>query len=97
MRSRYILCYDIRDDGRLRRRAKVAERWGNRLQYSVFICDLTPVERARLESELRGVVDARIDMTFLIEIGPPGRSSERRFHWVTTRIPLPDPSQPTIV
>ncbi|HEX5469555.1 MAG TPA: CRISPR-associated endonuclease Cas2 [Gaiellaceae bacterium] len=97
MRSRYILCYDIRDDSRLRRTAKVAERWGNRLQYSVFVCDLTAVERARLESELRAVVDTTIDMTFMIEIGAPGRSSERRFHWVTPRIALPDPSNPTIV
>jgi len=97
MRSRYLLCYDIRDDGRLRRTAKVAERWGNRLQYSVFICDLTGVERARLETELRDVIDMSVDTTFIVEIGSPGRSSERRFHWVTPRIPFPDPSQPTIV
>lgn len=97
MRSRYLLCYDIRDDARLRRTAKVAERWGNRLQYSVFICDLTGVERARMEAELRCVVDMGVDMTFMIEIGAPGRSSEQRFHWITPRIPLPDASQPTIV
>jgi CRISPR-associated protein Cas2 len=97
MRSRYILCYDIRDDRRLRQTAKVAEQWGNRIQYSVFVCDLTAVERARLEGALRDVVDQRVDMAFLIDIGAPGRSSERRFHWVTTRIGLPDHSLPTIV
>jgi CRISPR-associated protein Cas2 len=97
MRSRYVLCYDVRDDRRLRQTAKVAERWGNRIQYSVFVCDLTGVERAQLESELRSVVDLAVDMTFLIDIGPPGRSSDRRFHWVTTRIPFPDPSVATIL
>lgn len=97
MRSRYILCYDVRDDRRLRRTAKVAERWGNRIQYSVFVCDLTGVERAQLEAELRSVVNLRVDMTFMIDIGPPGRSSERRFHWVTPRIPFPDPSVATIL
>ena len=97
MRSRYILCYDVRDDRRLRRTAKVAERWGDRIQYSVFVCDLTSVERARLEAELRGVVDLRVDLAFLIDIGAPGRSSERRFHWVTPPMAFPDPSVATVV
>jgi CRISPR-associated protein Cas2 len=97
MRSRFILCYDIRDERRLRRTAKVAEQWGNRIQYSVFVCDLTTVERARLEAALRTTVDLRVDMAFLIDIGAPGRSSERRFHWITPRIALPDPTVPTIV
>ena len=32
----YLICYDIEDDGRRNRVAKCLERWGRRVQYSVF-------------------------------------------------------------
>lgn len=97
MRTRYLLCYDVRNDRRLRRTAKVAETWGYRLQYSVFICDLSDVERARLERELRDVLALSVDRAVLIDLGPPGRSSARRLHWLSTQLRLPEPGQATIV
>lgn len=97
MRTRYILCYDIRDAARLRKTAKVAEAWGNRLQYSVFVCDLSPTERAGLERDLRHVIDLRADRAFLIDIGSPGRASERRVRWLTPAVRFPDAAVATVV
>ncbi len=48
----YLVCYDIRDDARLRRVARLLEGYGDRLQYSVFRCRLTPREEERLRWEL---------------------------------------------
>jgi CRISPR-associated protein Cas2 len=97
MRTRYLLCYDVRDDRRLRRTAKVAEAWGHRLEYSVFVCDLDHVERACLERALRDVLHLDVDRAFLVDLGPPGRSSARRFLWLTPPVLFPDPQVATIV
>ena len=97
MRTRYLLCYDVRDDARLRRTAKVAEAWGHRLEYSVFVCDLDAVERARLERALREVLNVVVDRAFLVDLGPPGTSSRKRFRWLTSPVDFPDASMATIV
>lgn len=97
MRSRYLLCYDVRNAERLRRTAKVAEAWGHRLEYSVFVCDLDQVERSRLEGALRDVLHLDSDRAFLVDLGPCGDSSRKRFRWLTPPIDLPDPRVATIV
>lgn len=51
-RSWHLVSYDIRDDARLRRVAKLLEGYGERLQYSVFRCRLTAREEERLRWEL---------------------------------------------
>ena len=51
-RNWHLVCYDIRDDSRLRRVAKLLEGYGERVQYSVFRCRLTVREEQRLRWEL---------------------------------------------
>ncbi|RDI75580.1 cas2: CRISPR-associated endoribonuclease Cas2 [Gaiella occulta] len=97
MRTRYLLCYDVRDASRLRRTAKVAETWGYRLQYSIFICDLSAMERAWLERSLREVLDLGADYAVLVDLGPPGRSSAGRITWVSGSARLPAPGEATVV
>ena len=38
----WLICYDVRDPKRLRKTAKHMEGYGERMQYSVFRCWLTP-------------------------------------------------------
>jgi len=97
MRTRYLLCYDVRDDARLRRTAKVAEAYGYRLQYSVFVCDLTETQRVRLERDLRGVLNLAVDRAMLVDLGPAGGHGRRRFRWLTKPIELYDSEAATVI
>ena len=51
-RSWHLICYDVRDDRRLRRVAKLLEGHGERLQYSVFRCRLSGRDEQRLRWQL---------------------------------------------
>lgn len=73
----YIVSYDISDDKRLRRVAKVVEAYGKRVQFSVFRCELTARKRLRLESELGSEIDHRDDQVLFIDLGPiPGTGED---------------------
>lgn len=74
-RRRYLIAYDIRDPKRLREVAKIMRGHGLRMQYSVFVCDLTAAERLSLWTSLLLVVDARVDCIACVELGE--RDSER--------------------
>jgi CRISPR-associated protein Cas2 len=41
---KYVVAYDIADDGRRNRVARFLEGWGRRVQKSVFECELSPEE-----------------------------------------------------
>lgn len=69
-RHHYLVAYDIADDGR---RAKVfgtCKDFGNRVQYSVFLCELDPRELILMREELRGHIHAREDQVMMVELGP---------------------------
>ena len=97
MRSRYLVCYDIRDDGRLRRTAKVAEAFGSRLNYSVFLCELSGVELTRLESGLRDAVDLHVDSVLIVDLGPAGDTTSRRLRWLCGGVEIPESGTAAIV
>ena len=59
--SNHLVCYDIRDDRRLRRVHRCMREWGLPLQYSVFYCYLSDRQRQQLTWELRGLIDERVD------------------------------------
>ena len=75
-RNAFIVSYDITDD---KRRTAVHARclgYGERIQYSVFRCHLSPTERIALEVELREIVHHREDQVLFIDLGPvDGRAS----------------------
>ena len=61
-----LVTYDIADtdgDGapRLKRVADVCEKYGQRVQLSVFECRLSPARFARLIGEVTDVIDSRHD------------------------------------
>ncbi|HET9256919.1 MAG TPA: CRISPR-associated endonuclease Cas2 [Pseudonocardiaceae bacterium] len=69
-RRRYLMAYDIADAARLRRICAVMEDHGERLQYSVFLRDLTVAELAELESAVTGVMNLAEDSVVRIDLGP---------------------------
>jgi CRISPR-associated protein Cas2 len=51
-----LVSYDIPDDKRRTKIAKIMEDYGQRVQYSVFECELSAKHLAKLLKELKGVM-----------------------------------------
>lgn len=49
---KYVIAYDIADDGRRQRVARFLEGWGRRIQKSVFECDLSGEELQQVYDRL---------------------------------------------
>lgn len=93
-RRRYLIAYDIADPVRLRRVIKHMEGYGERLQYSVFLCDLSGVERARWEQEIRAIINLGEDSVVSLDLGMVGSSVPIATLGVPRRLPS---SGPTVV
>jgi CRISPR-associated protein Cas2 len=52
----YIISYDISNDKRRTQVAKILDGFGQRVQYSVFECDLTASQYAILQQRLNAVL-----------------------------------------
>lgn len=77
-RHRYVVCYDVREPGRLRRTHDTMLGFGDPLQYSVFVCELSNVERLQMESALRRVVALGEDSVLVIDLGPASGVARQR-------------------
>ncbi len=98
MRRRYLVCYDIRDSKRLRATHKLMVGHGDALQYSVFLCDLSSMERTRLLSRLKKVINEAIDSIAIFDLGPTGSSGPaRRIETIGPTRPMPISGEPTII
>lgn len=69
MRRCYLVCYDIRDDKRLRRVHKLMKAYGEPWQYSVFYCTLKAIDRVRLETALRETMNQKEDQVLIVDLG----------------------------
>jgi CRISPR-associated protein Cas2 len=78
-RRRYLVAYDIREDRRLRAVASCVEGYGDRIQYSVFVCDLSEEEVVSLRSDLEGRMKHTEDSIMIINLGHAGDSSRFLF------------------
>lgn len=77
-RHRFVVCYDVREPKRLRRTHDRLLGYGDPLQYSVFVCDLSATERLLMEEAVRKVVKLSEDAVHVIDLGPlRGRGSLR--------------------
>jgi CRISPR-associated protein Cas2 len=86
-RRRYLVAYDIRDDVRLRTVATCMEGYGYRIQYSVFVCDLSDQEAVVMRSDLETRMKTTEDSVMVVDLG---RSDEEaRFLFIGPHTPLP--------
>ena len=69
MRRRFLVTYDIADPGRLRRVFRAMHGFGNAVQYSVFLCDMSPVERQLLRERLTALLHQREDRVLIVDLG----------------------------
>lgn len=68
-RRRYLVAYDIRDDQRLRQVASCMEGYGDRIQYSVFVCDLSDHEFVAMRVDLESRMKVSEDSVMVVDIG----------------------------
>jgi CRISPR-associated protein Cas2 len=86
-RRRYLVAYDIRDDKRLRQVAICMEGYGERIQYSVFVCDLSDHEFVDMRSDIEDRMKPSEDSVMVIDLGRPEDVS--RFLFLGRREALP--------
>ena len=77
MRSTYLVCYDIRDDKRLRKVFRTMRDFGDHLQYSIFECQFTPIDLARCRHMLGEIINHANDQVLFIDLGPSAGRGER--------------------
>lgn len=77
MRKIYLVTYDIRDDKRLRKVFKTMRNWGDHLQYSVFECQLNPVDLLMLKGELKSIINCTHDQVLFVDLGPAAGRGDR--------------------
>jgi CRISPR-associated protein Cas2 len=87
-RRRYLVAYDIRDDRRLRQVASCMEGFGERLQYSVFVCDLSAQEFVEMRAEVESRMKPSEDSVMVVDLGRTDDAS--RFLFLGQHEDLPD-------
>ncbi|TKB74301.1 MAG: CRISPR-associated endonuclease Cas2 [Nitrospira sp.] len=78
MRRLYLVTYDICDPKRLRLVFKTMKGFGERLQLSVFQCDLPAMDLVRMKADLSEIINHAEDQVLVIDLGPTeGRPIKR--------------------
>ena len=85
-RRRFLIAYDISDPKRLRQVCKTMEEYGERLQYSVFICDLSRSELVHAHAQVEKQMNLGEDSVVIVDLGD---TDTARFTFIGKRRPLP--------
>lgn len=89
-RTRYLVAYDVRDPRRLRRVNHVAKNYGEPIQYSLFVCDLTSVELVGLKRALLAEMKITEDSVGIFDLGLPSGRGIRCIEFMGVHRDLPD-------
>lgn len=85
IRKRYLYSYDITDDKRRSKVFKTLVGFGDHLQYSVFLCDLSDKERIVLNGKLIELIHQGEDQILAFDMG----STERELQLFLTTLGQP--------
>jgi CRISPR-associated protein Cas2 len=85
-RRRFLIAYDICDPKRLRSVCKTMEEYGQRLQYSVFVSDLSRAELIHARAQVERQMNLSEDSVVIVDLGDVDGA---RFTFVGRRRPLP--------
>ncbi|MEW5945433.1 MAG: CRISPR-associated endonuclease Cas2 [bacterium] len=69
MRRCYLTAYDIREPKRLRKVHKLMKGYGEAWQYSIFFCVLKDIDRVRMQSDLKELINQDEDQVLIIDLG----------------------------
>ena len=77
LRNRYLVCYDIHDPQRLMQIHKKMKGYGEPIQYSVFMCELSYKEIIIMREELEDIINMVEDKILIINLGSLNKSKEK--------------------
>lgn len=84
----YAIAYDIPSDTRRNRLATWLEGWGERVQESLFECELTPNQYQRMLTGVRRIIEPATDRVRVYLLGERGY---RQIDAITGEPPRPGP------
>lgn len=87
---RLLVAYDIVDDSRRTKLASLLQSFGDRIQYSVFLIDLTAAQEVRLRRQVARVIDTKFDSVLFCVVGPAGGTNGRNLTFLGRRRAMPD-------
>ena len=70
MRNRYVVCYDVADPQRLARTYRLMQGYGDPVQYSVFLCELSRMELVYMRRDLTDLLNMGEDRVMVVDTGP---------------------------
>lgn len=88
MRGYYLVCYDICDQKRLARMHKKLLGFGDPLQYSVFVCLLSKVEKLLMLEKLLEILEEEEDRLLVIYLGPENKNTLKNFELYGIKNPI---------
>jgi CRISPR-associated protein Cas2 len=98
MRRRYLVAYDVAHPKRLRKVFRALHGFGDPVQYSVFLCVLSAVERQMLRERLTALLNLREDRALLIDLGEVESRTAATLEVLGVQLgPFPEDFRPTIV
>ena len=86
MRNRYVVCYDVSDPDRCRTTYGLMQGYGDHIQYSVFLCELSATELTYLKRDLTETLNLGQDRAIIVDAGPADSDREKRFYTIGTQI-----------
>ncbi len=97
MRHRYLVAYDVSDPKRLKRTYKKMTGFGDPLQYSVFSCDLSDVERTLMKEAIGAIINHAEDRLMIVDIGPLDGRATMAFEFLGVQWRMPAESAAVVV
>jgi len=85
---RWLVAYDVCDDVRRDRVAKALARYGERVQYSVFVVDSKPAQFRRLRHEVIDLIELLEDSLLVCDLGAITTLPAHRFEVIGQPRPL---------
>lgn len=79
---RRLISYDIPDDRRRARIARILEQYGDRIQYSVFVVDALPARFIELKEKMSTAMESAEDSILICDLGLCATLTEDQFSYM---------------
>ena len=79
---RTLIAYDVPNDRRRGKIAKLLETYGDRIQYSVFVVDIIPSKLLRLKDEIGKIAQLDENSILFCDLGRLADLGQQKFSYV---------------